>query len=161
MGNTDMENTNMENTEKNVHIAEDLYGDLKLSPWEKIVANAIVLYLYRSGGDEARKAMLPIVKETAADVTTAEMDVTTAEAGGTLPEPVIDGSKLAKLIDLATEGTVDLFDTGWHPEEGDETLIKQDVLNALSSIHGEAIVRNMDAEFAEFVVRCGRWVQTL
>ncbi|MCC8101815.1 MAG: hypothetical protein LIP11_05995 [Clostridiales bacterium] len=154
MGNTDMENTNIENTKKNVHIAEDLYGDLKLSPWEMIVANAIVLYLYRSGGDEARKAMLPVVKETAVDVATAEAD-------DILPEPVIDGSKLAELVDLATEGTVDLFDTGWHPEEGDETLIKQDVLNALSSLHGEAIVRNMDTEFAEFVVRCGRWVQTL
>lgn len=74
---------------------------------------------------------------------------------------MIDGAKLAEVIDLAIGFAADLFENGWNVEDQASIQMKNDVVTTLSSIKGNIIVQNMDADFAEFVVRCSTWVWTL
>lgn len=109
-------------------------------------------YLQQIGGEEARKLVRPIV------------DVNMYSIVGSKAQPVqnvIDGAKLAELIDLAVGFAAELFESGWNAEDQSSTQMKNDVVTTLSNMKGSIIVQNMDADFAEFVIRCGKWVWAL
>ncbi len=131
---------------------EELYEDLQLDHLEMAVANAMLLYLQQIGGEEARKLVRPIVN----------VNMYSIEGSKAQPvQNVIDGAKLAELIDLAVGFATELFESGWNAEDQSSTQMKNDVVTTLSSMKGSIIVQNMGADFAEFVVRCGKWVWTL
>lgn len=137
---------------------EKLYADLQLSHRERIVANSVMLYLYRCGGNAATRLMNGIVTVKVFQMGTE----TGSQTGAALPvQSHIEGARLAALIDAAIENTVGLFETGWKPEEPEVAAMKEDVVGMLDSISGRAVVEGMSAEFAEFVVRCSRWVREL
>lgn len=131
---------------------EEIYKDLQLDHLEMAVANAMLLYLQQIGGEEARKLMRPIV-----DVNMYSIERSRAQH----VQNVIDGTKLAKVIDQAVGFATELFENGWNTEDQTSTQMKNDVVTTLSSMKGSIIVQNMDTDFAEFVVRCGKWVWTL
>lgn len=131
---------------------EEIYKDLQLDHWEMTVANAMLLYLQHLGGEEAQKLIHPIV----------DMNMYSIVGSKTQPiQNVIDVAKLAEVIDLAVGFAAELFDSGWKAEDQASVQMKNDVVTTLSSIKGDIIVQNMGYDFAEFVVRCGKWVWTL
>lgn len=133
-------------------LMEEIYKDLQLDHWEMTAANAMLLYLQQLGGEEARKLVRPIV----------DLNMYSIEGSKAQPvKNVIDGAKLAELIDLAVGFAAELFENGWNTEDESSTRMKNDVVTTLSSIKGSVIVQNMGADFAGFVMRCGRWVWTL
>lgn len=137
----------------------NLYENLNLTAQEKAVANTVMLYLLKVGGVEARRVMLPVV-----DVKMYQLEVENTPARSYKATPVnsvIDGKALAAVIDAAVADSMKMFEDGWLPEEPEGIAEKNTVLGNLGAIKGAEVVQNMDEEFAEFVVRCGRWVRTL
>ncbi len=134
------------------NLMEEIYEDLQLDHWEMMVANAMLLYLQQIGGGEARKLIRPIV-----DVNMYSVEESKAQP----VKNVIDGAKLAEVIDLAVGFAAKLFKNGWNTEDESSTQMKNDVVTTLSSIKGSVIVQNMGTDFAECVMRCSRWVWTL
>lgn len=146
-----MNQESIENTEK-------LYGDLQLDYRERITATAVMLYLYRCGGNAATRLMNGIVTVKVFQMGTEAG----SQTGAAVPvQSHIEGAQLAALIDTAVSEAVGLFETGWKPEEPEVAAMKEDVVGMLDSISGRAVVEGMSAEFAEFVVRCSRWVREL
>ncbi|MCD8327034.1 MAG: hypothetical protein LUC90_10255 [Lachnospiraceae bacterium] len=131
---------------------EEIYKDLQLDHWEMTAANAMLLYLHQLDDDAARKIVRPIV-----DVNMYSIEGSTAQT----VQNVIDDTKLAEVIDLAIGFAAEIFESGWNAEDQPSTQMKNAVVTTLSSIKGSTIVQNMSTDFAEFVIRCGRWVWTL
>lgn len=127
---------------------EEIYKDLQLDHWEMTVVNAVLLYLQHLGGEEAQKLIHPIV----------DMNMFSIVGSKTQPvQNMIDGAKLAEVIDLAVGFAAGLFDSGWKAEDQASVQMKNDVVTTLSSIKGDIIVQNMGYDFAEIVVRCSKW----